>query len=68
MSIARGILDWTQEKMDDICDNIDEVKHPYVKSFGLGVIEGLIDGAIMVYPILLATCYVAAKKLNDLQK
>lgn len=68
MSIARGILDWTQEKMDDICDNIDEVRHPYIKAFGLGSIEGLIDGAILAYPVLLVTCCIAAKKLKDLEK
>jgi hypothetical protein len=68
MSMTRGILNWTQEKYDKVIENIDTEKHPYAKSFGLGCIEGAIDGAIIAYPVLLAGCLIAAKKLKDLQK
>ena len=68
MSMTRKILDWTQEKFDDVVDNIDTEKHPNLKAFGLGCIEGVIDGAVLAYPVLLVTSIIASKKLKDLQK
>lgn len=46
-SITHMILDWTEEKMDDLLCDVDETKHPYAKAFAIGALEGLIDGAIV---------------------
>ena len=54
--LVKGILNWTDKQMEEI-ENNPEVKHPYVKAFGLGVIEGAIDGAVIMYPIVLAAGY-----------
>lgn len=61
MSITRNILDWTEKKTDEI-DMTD--KHPYLKAFGLGSIEGYIDGAIIAYPILLASSIILLRKIK----
>lgn len=52
-SIAKAILDWTKEKFDKIDAN---EKHPFAKAFGLGAIEGAIDGALISFPILMIGC------------
>lgn len=46
-SLTHKILDLTEEKMDDLLYNTDEVKHPYAKAFAIGALEGLIDGAVI---------------------
>ena len=58
-SITKGILDWTEEKFDEIDEN---TKHPLLKAFGLGAIEGAIDGAVLMYPIIVGSLYWAAYK------
>ena len=63
-SITGKILEWTEDKMD----NIHESKHPYLKAFGLGMIEGAIDGAVLAYPFLIAGLFIAGKKLKNLEK
>lgn len=63
MGITRKILNWTDRKFDEVCDNPNE-KHPEVKAFALGGVEGLIDGAIISVPILLVSCIVAGKQLK----
>lgn len=58
-SITKGILDWTEEKFDEIDEN---TKHPLLKAFGLGAIEGAIDGAVLMYPIIVGSLYWVAYK------
>jgi hypothetical protein len=47
-------------KADEIYDNIDENndKHPYLKAFGCGAVEGFMDAAVMMYiPVLIGAFY-----------
>ena len=60
--ITRQILNWTEEKTEEIIEG--DVKHPYLKAFGLGCIEGLVDGAVLAYPILVASLFLVAKQKN----
>ena len=50
-SLVRNILDWTEDKIteidNDIANGTNEIKHPYLKSFGLGAIDGAIDGLVV---------------------
>ena len=50
-SLVKNILDWTEDKYDaietDVVNKTNEIKHPYLKSFGLGVIEGAIDSLVV---------------------
>lgn len=62
MSIVKELLNWTEEKFEEI--DTDNDKHPYLKSFGLGAIEGFVDGAVIAYPILVGTLYYVGYKLN----
>lgn len=62
--LAREILNWTEEKMDDI--DVEKDKHPYLKAFGLGAVEGYIDGAMIAYPILLVGSFIVGRKLKKL--
>lgn len=54
-SIARGILKWTDKEMDKVLYD-ENTKHKGLKSVGLGMLEGFVDGAIIAYPILIAGC------------
>lgn len=53
MGITKTILNWTEEKLNDLDMND---KNAELKAFGLGVIDGFVDGAVLVYPILMAGC------------
>lgn len=57
--LVKEVLNKVEEKFDDI-DVTD--KHPYLKAFGLGAIEGAIDGAVIWFPIVLGACYYWRKK------
>lgn len=50
-SLVKNILDWTENKHteieNDVVNKTDEIKHPYLKSFGLGAIEGAIDSLVV---------------------
>ena len=50
-SLVRNLLDWTDNKFteieNDIASGTNEIKHPYLKSFGLGAIEGAIDSLVV---------------------
>lgn len=65
-SFVRKVLDWTDEKMEEIQD--EDTKHPYLKAAGLGAIEGIIDGAVLAYPILLVGCIMINKHIKKLEK
>lgn len=60
---VRGIL----AKVDDIFDNIDmeNDKHPLLKAFGCGAVEGYMDAAIVMYiPVLISAFYWKHKANN----
>ena len=61
MGIARKVIEWA----DNSVENLDKSKHPCLKAFGAGFVEGAIDGAILAYPILLVACVIAGKKLDE---
>lgn len=42
----RMILEWTDRKFDDVNDGTD--KHALMKSIGLGVIEGALNGITVI--------------------
>ena len=50
-SLVRNILDWTEDKIteidNDIANGTNKIKHPYLKVFGLGAIEGAIDSLVV---------------------
>ena len=50
-SLVRNLLDWTDNKFteieNDITNGTNEIKHPYLKSFGLGAIDGAIDSLVV---------------------
>ena len=53
MSITKTILNWTEEKLNDLDMND---KNAELKAVGLGIIDGLVDGAVLAYPILMVGC------------
>ena len=55
MSLVKKILDRNEEKFNEI-DVVND-KHPYVKAFMSGAIEGYIDAAVFMYPIVLIASY-----------
>lgn len=62
MSITKTILNWTEEKLNDLDMND---KHAELKAVGLGMIDGFVDGAVLAYPILIAGClYWKSKALK----
>lgn len=63
--MVRKVLDWTEKKFDEIDEN---TKHPYLKAFGLGAIEGAIDGAVIAYPFLVVSAFIVGHKLKKLEK
>lgn len=67
--MVRKILDWTDEKMDEMMDDIDNGtdKCSMLKAIGLGAIEGFIDGAVIAYPILLIGCIVKNRQIKKLK-
>lgn len=63
--MVKEILDWTEEKLDEI--DVDNDKHPMLKAFGLGAIQGFIDGAVIAYPFLVVGIYLSASKIKKLK-
>lgn len=51
--MLKEILYWTDEKYEQIIENPNE-KHPYAKAFGLGCIEGALEGLVVGGVMLLA--------------
>lgn len=64
--MVREALEWVDEKMDEI--DVANDKHPMLKAFGLGAIEGFIDGAVIAYPFLLIGCIIKNKQIKKLKK
>lgn len=51
--ITKAILDWKERKFEELDPNS---KHAAIKAFGLGAIEGFVDGAVFAYPMLVVSC------------
>lgn len=60
MSIAKALLNKSDELYDEALN--EEGWRLTVKAGLSGIIEGLIDGAIVMYPILVGGCYYWRKK------
>lgn len=63
--MTKEILNWTEEKLDEI--DVTNDKHPMLKAFGLGAIEGFIDGAVVAYPFLVIGIWMSARKIQKLK-
>lgn len=55
MSISRELLKIGDKLMEDTITEEDSKKR-YLKAFTAGALEGVMDAAIVCYPILLAGC------------
>lgn len=64
--MVREALEWVDEKMDEI--DMDNDKHPMLKAFGLGAIEGFIDGAVIAYPFLVIGIWMSARKIQKIKR
>ena len=51
--MLKDILYWTDEKYEQIINDPNE-KHPYAKAFGLGCIEGALEGLVIGGVMLIA--------------
>lgn len=67
MGLTKRVLYWTDRKFDEVYENENE-KHPFIKAFALGGVEGLIDGAVIGFPILLVSCIAAGKQIKKLKE
>ena len=63
--MVKKVLDWTEEKIEEI--DVDNDKHPYLKAFGLGAIQGFIDGAVLAYPFLVVGAFLSAREIKKLK-
>ena len=63
--MVKKILDWTEAKFEEI--DVDNDKHPMLKAFGLGAIQGAIDGAVIAYPFLVVGAYLSAREIKKLK-
>ena len=59
ISMTTKLGKWIDKKIDDLDEN---EKHSYLKSFGLGMLDGCFIGSIIMYPIVLIACYYWRKK------
>lgn len=67
MGLTKRVLHWTDKKMDEVVSNPEE-KHANLKAFGLGAIEGAIDGAVIMYPLLVVGLFASGNKLSKLKE
>ena len=62
--LVKKILDWTEEETTNL-DHENDSK-AYLKAFGLRAIEGLIEGAVLMYvPVLIAAYSWKRKATKD---
>lgn len=59
--IARSILKKVDKNIEEVYEN-PTAKHAGVKAFVSGAMEGMVDGAVIMYPILVASCCYWRKK------
>lgn len=62
MSLMKKILDWNEEKFEEIDEN---TKHPGLKAFGCGAINGFIDSSVIWFIPVLLSAYYWKHKANE---
>lgn len=62
-SMVKKVLDWNEKKIDEI--DVTKDKHPYLKAWGHGAIEGFVDSAVIWYIPLLMTAYYWKRKAEE---
>ena len=60
MDITRNILNWCDKQYKEAITD-KNCKHPHVKSAVSGFVEGMVDGAVIMYPILVGVCIYIGK-------
>lgn len=63
--LVRKVLAWSDKKFNEI--DVSKDKHPNLKAFGLGGIEGYIDG-MMLAPVAYLTGYIIGKAIKNIKK
>ena len=59
MGITRKILNWTDKNVEEaIANNEDVTKKAMVSAF----VEGLVDGAVIIYPLMVVACHYWEKQ------
>lgn len=58
--LVHTILDWNENKLGEI--DIENDKHPFLKSFINGAIEGAIDSMVIWFPFVLGAAYYWGNK------
>lgn len=61
--IMRSIINWCDNKMEEAFEEVDDRKGMN-KCAASGFVEGLCDGAILMYVPLVVACFVYQAKLN----
>ena len=60
--LTRKICDWTKEKYDELLEKGDYSVKDYAKVFGLGAIEGAVDGVAVLGTIVFTISAVSVVK------
>ena len=63
--LAKKVLKWNDRKFDEI--DVMKDKHPHLKAFRAGAIEGYIDAMILA-PVAYLTGYIIGKMIGKMIK
>lgn len=63
MGITRKLIDWCDKQFNDALDEVDDRKATH-KAMSSGFVEGLVDGAVVMYIPVLIACFVYKHKLD----
>jgi hypothetical protein len=64
MGITRQMLKWCDKTFMDSLEEPDERK-AMRKASASGFVEGILDGAVIMYPVVLIACCVYKHKLDN---
>lgn len=62
--IMRSIIEWCDKKFEESLEEVDERKSTKKAALS-GFVEGLGDGAVIMYVPLVIACFVYQAKLKD---
>ena len=64
--MLKEVLYWTDKKFEEVVENPNE-KHPYIKAFGLGALEGFLEGCTIIggFVVALSIASTLVKKPNE---